>query len=195
MQNTMLLFVLPRAGIFFNKNFSYTNNLLPPFLLWIVACSFSNATHPQPFLSNFFDCLLFALAAFLVLFILVVSSFCKEDYSNDISFVQISYTTLFRAMYGLWALLAGALVFCLNSEINAAYIALVLSFAFRDHHPHKALKYWLLSFFMIFVNLLVAEDFNDFDQWANAFEQWAFMWLIAALSYCIFRLWNRANDI
>ena len=195
MQNTMLLFVLPRAGVFFSKDFSYVKNLLPPFLLWIVACSFSNAANPHPFVSNFFDCLLFALAAFLVLFILMASCFCKEDYSNDISFVQISYTTLFRAMYGLWALLAGALVFCLNDDINAAYIALVLSFAFRDHHPHKALKYWLLSFFMIFVNLLVAEDFNDFDQWANAFEQWAFMWLIASLSYCIFRLWNRADDI
>ena len=128
MQNTMLLFVLPRAGVFFSKDFSYVKNLLPPFL-------------------------------------------------------------------GLWALLAGALAFCLNGEINAAYIALVLSFAFRDHHPRKTQQYWLLSLFMTFFNLLVDGNFNDFDQWANAFEQWTFMWLIASLSYCIFRLWNRPDGI
>lgn len=190
MRNSVLVCTLSNFNLLQKDVFPYSKVLAASFLIWISLYIISPSPITDIFISPAIDHFLFVIASYLTLFILLASLWCTYDCSRTIPFVQISYLTVYRALYGLVALLVGSSTFLFGNPINAIYILIVLSLAFVDSRPKKARFYCLMSLSFCIFNLLFHGNILSIVHWINAFQQYSLMWLFATLSYVMFRAMN-----
>lgn len=115
------------------------------------------------------------------------SCWCSVDAERDIPFVQINCTDTFRSIYALLAMIIGLLTQWGGFGINAIYLTMVLFFFFWDTRPKKSKQYFLASLILALLSLLINGDIFQRHSWFIVIEDWLFMWLIASISYAIFR--------
>lgn len=115
------------------------------------------------------------------------SCWCSVDAERDIPFVQINCTDTFRSIYALLAMIIGLLTQWAGFGINAIYLTMVLFFFFWDTRPKKSKQYFVASLLLALLSLLINGDIFQRHSWFIVIEDWLFMWLIASISYAIFR--------
>ncbi len=190
MRNSVLVCTLTNFNLLQKDAFPYSKVLVASFLIWIGLYTINPNSTNEIFISPSVDHFLFVIASYLILFILLASLWCTYDCSRAIPFIQISYLTVYRALYGLVALLVGSSTFLFGNPVNAVYIVIVLSLAFVDSRPKKARFYCLMSFLFCIFNLLFHGGIFCIVHWINAFQQYSLMWLLAILSYVVFKAIN-----
>ena len=127
-------------------------------------------------------------AGFLLAFAdICASCWCSVNAERDIPFVQVNYTDTVRSIYALLAMSVGLLAKWVGFGVNAVYLPIVLFFFFWDTRPKKSKQYFLASLILALLSLLINGDIFQRHSWFIVIEDWLFMWLIASISYAIFR--------
>lgn len=186
MQQSLMSFVVHNFPIFFRKNWPFCSFTVIPFLLWIV-CYWTDDCSNISLFSTTIDNIFLWIGFLLAFADICASCWCSVDAERDIPFVQINCTDTFRSIYALLAMIIGLLTQWGGFGINAIYLTMVLFFFFWDTRPKKSKQYFVASLLLALLSLLINGDIFQRHSWFIVIEDWLFMWLIASISYAIFR--------
>lgn len=186
MQQSLMSFVIQNFPIFFRGNWPFWRFTVIPFFLWM-ACYWIDDCDNIFLLSESIDSVIL-WAGFLLAFAdICASCWCSVNAERDIPFVQVNCTDTFRSIYALLAMSVGLLAKWIGFGVNAVYLPIVLFFFFWDTRPKKSIQYFIASLVLVVLSLLINGDMLQSHLWFIATEDWLFMWLIASISYAIFR--------
>lgn len=186
MQLSLMSFVIQSFPIFFRGNWPCWRFTVIPFFLWMACYWIDDCDNIFLFSESIDSVILWA--GFLLAFAdICASCWCSVNAERDIPFVQVNCTDTFRSIYALLAMSVGLLAKWIGFGVNAFYLPIVLFFFFWDTRPKKSIQYFIASLVLVVLSLLINGDMLQSHLWFIATEDWLFMWLIASISYAIFR--------
>lgn len=186
MQQSLMSFVIQNFPIFFRANWPFWRFTVIPFFLWMACYWIDDCDNIFLFSESIDSVILWA--GFLLAFAdICASCWCSVNAERDIPFVQVNCTDTFRSIYALLAMSVGLLAKWIGFGVNAVYLPIVLFFFFWDTRPKKSIQYFIASLVLVVLSLLINGDMLQSHLWFIATEDWLFMWLIASISYAIFR--------